>query len=177
MNEMNTAALFALLQAAYSEKSWHLEPYMAKGEQHHAIQLSHEGFGIHDPFESECSRFEKTDRYGLSLEHARFMRRHNRHFETYVLGSSHDLVHVFETVVDAVQNKALLEAETFLDDFGFTRYHTGGGCIAYALFNPDDTYLYVTDRSGHALPNVMGEAWVGLYDADMEEIKGYFPND
>jgi hypothetical protein len=77
MKEMKTLELFALLQAAYPEKSWHLEPYSAKGAQHHAIHLSHEGFGIHNPFESECSRFEKADRYGLSEEHARLMRRHN----------------------------------------------------------------------------------------------------
>ena len=98
MKEMNTDELFALLQAAYPEKSWHLEPYMAKGMQHHAIHLSHEGFGIHNPFESECSRFEKVDRYGLSVEHARLMRRHNSHFVTYVLGSSQDLLHVFDCV-------------------------------------------------------------------------------
>lgn len=177
MNQMKTPELFALLQAAYPHKSWHLEPYMAKGAQHHAIQLSHEGFGIHNPFESECSRFEKADRYGLSEEHAALMRRHNSHFETYVLGSSHDLAYVFDTVVDAVRNKSSMEAESFLDSFGFTRHDTGGGCIGYALFNPDDTYLYVTDRSGHALPKTMGEAWVGLYDAEMQEIKGYFPND
>ena len=79
MKEMKTLELFALLQTAYPEKSWHLEPYSAKGEQHQAIHLSHEGFGIHNPFESECSRFEKTDRYGLSEEHARLMRRYNSH--------------------------------------------------------------------------------------------------
>jgi hypothetical protein len=177
MKEMNTAELFALLQAAYPQKSWHLEPYIAKGTQHHAIHLSHEGFGIHNPFESECSRFEKTDRYGLSEEHARLMRRHNSHFVTYVLGSSQDLLQVFDCVVDAVQNKPSLAPAAFLDDFGFARYDTGGGCVGYALFNPDGTYLYVTDRSGQALPKVMSEAWVGLYNADMQEIKCYFPND
>jgi hypothetical protein len=88
-----------------------------------------------------------------------------------------DLQHVFDCVVDAVQNKPLLAPESVLADFGFTRYNAGGGCICYALFNPDDTCIYVTDRSGHTLPKVMGEAWVGLYDADMQVIKGYFPND
>lgn len=172
----STHAVFNLLATAYPAKLWHYEAYHANGKPRHAITFAYRGAPIHDPFVTECRRFDKPSRYGLNLEHARLLRRHNRHYEMHVLGASVDLTQAFATIVAAIGSHPELIPKDYLDDFGFIEYTTGGGCMAYALFNPDGARIFVTDHDGSDFPDTLGAALVGLYRAESSEADRLFPD-
>lgn len=178
MQEMTTEALLALLKEAYPDKSWRLCPFDIKAREEgqpslalNAILFTEAAMSIHDPFSTMCGRGGQADRYGMSEGHARLLRRHNRTYERYYLNQVPDLAYVFEQLVHAVSTQPDLDPMGLLDDYGFTPWHSGGGCMAYALFLPDDSHLLVTDEEGSNLPKRMGEAMVGLYDCEGSEIK------
>jgi len=178
MQEMKTEALLALLKEAYPDKSWRLCPFDLKpreeglpSQELNAIVFTEAAMSIHDPLSTTCGRGGQADRYGMSEDHARLLRRHNRTYEKYYLSQVPDLAYVFEQLVHTVNTQPNLDPVSLLDDYGFTSWHSGGGCMAYALFLPDDTHVLVTDEDGSNLPMRMGEAMVGLYDSEGSEIK------
>jgi hypothetical protein len=178
MQEMTTEALLALLKETYPDKSWRLCPFDLRAREEgqprqvlNAIVFTEAAMTIHDPLSTTCSRGRQTDRYGMSEDHARLLRRHNRTYEKYFLNQVPDLTHVFEQLAHVISTQPDLDPVSLLDDYGFTPWHSGGGCMAYALFLPDDSHLLVTDEEGSNLPKRMGEALVGLYDSEGSEIK------
>jgi hypothetical protein len=173
---LETEVVFSRLRSAYPEKNWYLEPYEVDGEERHAIQFTMNGIGIHDPFGSDNGMEEQADRYGLSEEDAVLMERHNREFVTTVFKATANLSDLYDQIVQTVKESPQLSAADFLDALGLSVYGTGSGCVAYAIFNPDGTHIFVTDNSGNALPDSIGDSWVGLYGPDdSEAVKGYFP--
>jgi hypothetical protein len=180
MQEMKTEALLALLKEAYPDKSCRLCPFDVNGheeDQHgqelNAIVFTEAAMTIHDPLSTFCGRGEQPDRYGMSEDHARLLRLHNRTYEKYYLNQVPDLTHVFEQLVHIVNTQPDLDPVRLLDDYGFISWHSGGGCMAYALFLPDDSHVLVTDDDGANLPKRMGEAMVGRYDNEGAEIQLY----
>lgn len=178
MQEMTTEALLALLKDAYPDKSWRLCAFDVNGHDTNsqtrkvtAIVFTESAISIHDPMSSLCGRGEQPDRYGMTEEHARLLRRHNRTYEKIYLERTQDLGHVFEQLAHAINTQPDLDPVMLLDDYGFTPWHSGGGCMAYALFNPDDSHVLVTDEDGSSLPKRFGEAMVGLYDTEGNEVK------
>jgi hypothetical protein len=156
---LETEVVFSRLRSAYSDKSWYLEPYKVDGEERHAIQFTMNGIGIHDPFRSDNG-----------------MERHNREFVVTVFKATVNLSDLYDQIVQTVKESPQLSAADFLDALGLSVYGTGSGCVAYAIFNPDGTHIFVTDNSGQALPDSIGDSWVGLYGPDdSEAVKGYFP--
>lgn len=172
---MNTADLLALVTAAYPDKTWSLEPFDAEGEERNAIMLAHEGTAVHDPLLTVCGRFFSEDRYGLSEDHARLIRRHNRRYERYVMHSMPDLEVVFDILVQAAKTRLTEDPVYLLDDLGFSEYHTGGGCMAYALFDSDRRHILVTETDGSSLPEYLGDSTIGLYDGEGDEARVYHP--
>jgi len=180
MQEMTIEALLALLKQAYPNKDWRLCPFDVNGHEEdlqgrelNAIVFTEEAMSIHDPLSTTCGRGEQPDRYGLSEDHARMLRRHNRTYQKYYLNQVPDLSHVFEQLVHAINTQPDLDPVNLLDDYGFTPWHSGGGCMAYALFLPDDSHVLVTDEEGSNLPKRMGEALVGRYDSEGNEVQLY----
>lgn len=178
MQEITTEALLALLKDAYPDKSWRLCPFDLKAraegqpcQELNAILFTEAAMSIHDPLSTTCGRGGQADRYGMSEDHARLLRRHNRTCEKYYLNQVPDLTHVFEQLAHVISTQPDLDPVSVLDDYGFTSWHSGGGCMAYALFLPDDTHLLVTDEERSNFPKRMGEALVGLYDSEGSEVK------
>lgn len=167
MKTMHTVELLALMQAEYPDREWCLE--IEKGRENAPVLFTVDGTAIFDPFESPCGREPRADRYGLSDEHARLLRRHNRAYAALRLGFEADLAFVFDKVKAAVTANPTANAELFLDDYGFTVFGTGGGCMAYGLFAKDERHLLVTDRTGSTLPITMGDALVRMYRLPAEQ--------
>lgn len=174
MKKIGTDHLFHLMQTAYPGKMWYLEEYTSNGEARHAILFSHDDIAIHNPMVSDCGRFAQPDFFGLSEEHARILRRHNRGYEDHLTGGTVDLKAVFDRVVEATRAQPPVCAETFLDDLGFALHETGPGQIAYALFDAEQNYLYVTDPSGSTVPAQLENLWVRLFDANKQLILDRF---
>lgn len=173
---LKTEEIFSRLCKAYPDKNWYLEPYEVDGSERQAIQFTKDGIGIHDPFGSDNGMEEQADRYGLSEEDAMLMERHNREFVTTVFKATANLPDLYDQIVQTVKESPQLSAADFLDALGLSVYGTGGGCVAFAIFNPDGAHIFVTDNSGQALPDAIGDSWVGLYGPDdSEAVKGYFP--
>lgn len=173
---LKTEEIFSRLCSAYPDKSWYLEPYEVDGQERQAIQFTKDGIGIHDPFGSDNGMEEQADRYGLSEEDAMLMERHNREFVTTVFKATVNLSDLYDQIVQTVKESPQLSVADFLDALGLSVYGTGGGCVAFAIFNPDGEHIFVTDNSGQALPDAIGDSWVGLYGPDdSEAVKGYFP--
>lgn len=170
-----TLALYETLMAAYPDKEWHLEPYKAYDHERHAIMFSHNGTSIHNPLLSENTISDQPDRYGLSEEHAKRMAAHNQSFEIHAMGATYDLERLFESIKDLALSEPSANAEDVLTEMGLYKYHTGGGCMSYAIFNPDDSHIHITDDDGSGLPATMGEAMIGLYDAEGETKKIHHP--
>ncbi|MEC4720380.1 hypothetical protein RY831_14555 [Noviherbaspirillum sp. CPCC 100848] len=104
------------------------------------------------------------------------MERHNREFVTAVFKATTNLAELYDQILQTVKESPQLPAADFLDALGLGVYDTGGGSLAYAIFNPDGEHIYVTDNSGQALPDAIGDSWVGLYGPDdSQAVKGYFP--
>lgn len=166
-----TSQLFELLKQTYPDRQWDLEPYTVQGDERHAIVFSHEGMSIHDPFSSDCSRFVQADRYGLLQEHAERMAQHNAGYEIHRLGAIPDPEQLFNKVSEQIQKQPAALADDVLINLGLYHYHTGGNCMAYALHYASGAYLLVTDAGGCALPDTMGEAMVGWYDANGDTVR------
>jgi hypothetical protein len=168
-----TTVLFDQLKTAYPDKQWDLVSYQANGEERRAIVFAYVGTSIHDPFSTDCSRFQQPDRYGLSEDHAAQMAQHNVSYEIHVLGMQPDFAHYFDVVkqLAAAQPQAL--AAEVLKPMGFVAHHTGGHCQTYALFAKDGSHLYITDDSGMVLPETMGEVLIGHYDGNGDTLALY----
>jgi hypothetical protein len=177
MKKMKTSKLFALLRHTYPDKEWQREPYIVEGEDRHAILFTCKGIAIHNPFESECSRFEMANHYGLSEHHAKLMRCHNLGFEVQVSDGVHPLSFVFDCVIDEIRGHPAAGPEPLLDAFGFTAVNMGRGELENILANPDDSYLSIMDRNGDTLPRTMQDAWIRLYDSAGLVVKSYCARD
>ncbi len=60
--------------------------------------------------------------------------------------------------------------------YGFSVYHTGGGCTALQLETTDGDYIWLTDTEGtsHELPTEPGAPFMmGIYDAEGNEIANF----
>jgi len=55
--------------------------------------------------------------------------------------------------------------------YGFEEYHTGGGCMALRLQQPEGRYILLTDKDGCRIPDHWEDALIGLYDKDGEMIE------
>ena len=173
MKKMKTSKVFALLGHTYPDKEWRREPYIVEGEGRHVILFACNGTAVHNPFESDCGRFEMSDRYGLSEYHAKLMRIHNLGFEAQVSDGVHPLSFVFDCVVDEIRRHPAADPERLLDAFEFTPVNVGKGELANILVNPDDSYLSIMDRNGDTLPRTMEDIWIRLFDASGSMIKSY----
>ncbi|MBK4738661.1 hypothetical protein [Noviherbaspirillum pedocola] len=174
MKTIGTDHLFSLLKTAYPDKAWYLEPYDINGVTRHAILFSHDGAGIHDPMESSCGRFAQPDRYGLSDEHARVLRRHNRDYASHISGGNVDLQAVLARIVEASKAQPPHQAESFFDDLGFEVHDIGAGKLAFVLYDADRKYLCITDPSGSTLPEQLVNLRVRLYEADDQIVAECF---
>lgn len=170
-----TSALFDMLKAAYPQKEWDLVPYKAYDHERHAITFSHNGTSIHNPLLGENTITEQTDRYGLSEEHAQRMAAHNESYEIHAMGATYDLPNLFDRLKGMAVAHPEASTEDVLTEIGLYKYQTGGGCMAWAIFNPDDMHILITDEDGSALPATMGEAMLGLYDAEGDTMQLYDP--
>lgn len=177
MKKMKTSKLFTLLGQTYPDKEWRREPYIVEGEGRHAILFACNGTAIHNPFESDCGRFEMPDRYGLSEYHAKLMRIHNLGFEAQVSDGVQPLSFVFECVVDEIRLHPAADPERLLDAFEFTSVNVGRGELANILVNPDDSYLSIMDRNGDTLPRTMEDIWIRLFDSTGSMVKSYCARD
>lgn len=176
-NTMNpsTVQFFDTLKATYPEKQWHLEPYKAYDSVRHAITFSHNGTSIHNPLLSENTIDEQTDRYGLSEEHAQRMAAHNESYEIHAMGAIPNLDTLFERIRALAVDCPDAATAELLMEMGLYKYHTGGGCMTYAIFNPNNEHILVTDEDGCSLPATMGEAVIGLYDDEGDAKKLFDP--
>lgn len=82
------------------------------------------------------------------------------------------------TTIDGLQvrNPMLALSEQFSaspEGWGFVKYHSGGGCMAYRLDLEDGDYLLLTDSSGSDLPDQPSDyegAMLGRYSSAGETI-------
>lgn len=160
---MKTSALLAILEAAYPDKHWTVQT-ANDDNPHAAILLSVDEMAVHDPFASLCGRFQQPDRYGLSEEHARALRRHNRAYEDCHRGLAHDLHEIFERVVKEVASRTDADPVAILDDLGFQDHDAGGGLIVYALFDNRGWHVQLAAADGSGRPRTFSDAVIGLYD-------------
>lgn len=173
MKKMKTSKLFSLLRHAYPDREWRRQPYVFEGESRRVILFVCHGMEIHNPFESDCGRFQMADRYGLAEHHARLMRCHNLGYEAQVSEGTTPLAFVFDCVVDEIGTHPSGNPEVLLDAFGFTPVNAGPGELKNILANPDDSYLSIMERDGDTLPRTMRDIWVRLYDSTGSMVKSY----
>jgi len=169
-----TDTLLQHLRASYPSMQWDAIPRQRDDHSiYTVIVFTAEGTSIEDPTTSTCSRFTREDRYGLAEDDALKLHRHNRAAANPKLATC-DLEAVYAALVDAAEKPPDLKTKLIVSQFGLFEFHTGGGCMAYALFDIDDHHILVTDDNC-ALPDVMGEAMIGLYDGDQQELALHVP--
>ena len=175
MTNIPTNQLFLLLKTAYPDKDWQLVPYTTIMQTTHAIVLTYDGVSIHNPMESDYGRFLQADRFGLTEEHARMLRRHNRKYALQLTGGDVDLRVIFDLIVAASKSNRSGNTEAFFDDFGFELHETTPGRVAYHLEDRAGNKLLATDRSGSTLPDQIGNTWIQLVDLDGIVLANYLP--
>lgn len=174
---MNTIELLHQLNKAYPRRGFYAKPYIVDDQSGTAIMFLHGGDEIYNPFldmNGEMTEGCYVEEYGiLDIQHANLMRRHNLHYEAWVIKKFLNLEAIYDSVVEwaARPDGKQLDPSEWLRDLGFTPYHTGGGCMAYFLEDPETRrYLLVTDDDAQ-MPTRFDEMHVGLYADDATLIK------
>jgi hypothetical protein len=160
---MDTDTLLMLLQTTYPFLDIYPLRYEFEGEEHYCIMLDYTCTSIHDPIASATtSRFNAPPSfYGLSLDHAKLMRRHNLHFEYTQLWESFDLTEFMSRIIEesvSTPDRLAENPREFLLDLGFEERDTGGGVKAYRLDDPfTKDYLLVYDNFGEGIPSTFAD--------------------
>lgn len=160
-----TQNLFSLLMSAYPFKEWSTLPFEHAGNKQYAIAFTHDGICITDPCTSSCSRFDEPGRYGLSEEHAQNMRQHNLTYQQVEMGMTYDFEHMFNIVKEGIQTCPRVKASDYLTSLDFIEVNKDGAFKYYYLNAIDGSRILVSDGTGTNLPEHMGGAVVGQYDA------------
>lgn len=176
---METRELLKVLMLAYPNRGFFIKPYLINNNLHECIMFIHGGDEIYNPFigldGDDLSDGAYAEEYGIfNQEHARLMRRHNLHYEAWVIHKFINLDVIYDNVVtwSKLEARAKEDPSAWLQDLGFTSYHTGGGCMAWCLEDPESkNYLLVTDKDGEGFPETYGAMLVGLYKDEGEPVK------
>lgn len=180
---MNTLELLHHLNKAYPKRGFYARPYTVGDQTGVVIVFNHGGEEVYNPFlgmDGEPNDDAYAEEYGIfNQDHARLLRRHNLHYEAWVIHKSVTLDVIYDNVASwsKIEARAAEDPSEWLQDLGFTEYHTGGGCMAWYLEDPETRrYLLVTDDDA-GFPETYAEMYVGMYNSDGEQMKDSFPVD
>lgn len=70
--------------------------------------------------------------------------------------------------INVIERSELIDG---LEDLGFELVDTGGGCVAYAVYDAQRYHVLVTGTDGIGIPSPGDDVLVGRYDGDNNEIE------